>query len=245
MPHRNGEFEMTTNSPNNVYISNGQLYIMPTLTSDTISGGYSSVMDGATYTLDGCTASNGSGESCETRKDSVTDSVVADIDQGAFVLPNFQKRQVDGNGNGTTATNTTDTGAGGTAGNGTTADNGFGGTNSTGTGNGYGGTNSTTAGSNSTTSSNSTSSPGSGANACTAVSSAQAGTVINPVMSGRINTRGKKSIKYGKVEVRAKLPQGDWLWPAIWMLPEGNDTTTAQGTGVYGGWPVSGEIDVC
>ena len=63
-------------------------------------------------------------------------------------------------------------------------------------------------------------------------------------MSGRINTRGKKSIKYGKVEVRAKLPQGDWLWPAIWMLPEGNDTSTAQGTGVYGAWPVSGEIDV-
>ena len=64
-------------------------------------------------------------------------------------------------------------------------------------------------------------------------------------MSGRINTRGKKTIKYGKVEVRAKLPQGDWLWPAIWMLPEGNDTSTPEGTGVYGGWPASGEIDVC
>ena len=50
---------MTTNSPNNVYISNGQLYIMPTLTSDSIGGGYSAVMDGATYTLDGCTASGG------------------------------------------------------------------------------------------------------------------------------------------------------------------------------------------
>lgn len=50
---------MTTNSPNNVYISNGQLYIMPTLTSDSIDGGYSAVMDGATYTLDGCTASGG------------------------------------------------------------------------------------------------------------------------------------------------------------------------------------------
>lgn len=62
MPLRNGEFEMTTNSLSNVYVSNGQLYIMPTLTSDTISGGYSSVMDGATYTLDGCTAS--SGRSC-------------------------------------------------------------------------------------------------------------------------------------------------------------------------------------
>ena len=63
-------------------------------------------------------------------------------------------------------------------------------------------------------------------------------------MTGRINTRGKKSIKYGKVEVRAKLPQGDWLWPAIWLLPESNGTSSAQGTGVYGSWPVSGEIDV-
>jgi len=66
-------------------------------------------------------------------------------------------------------------------------------------------------------------------------------------MSGRINTRGKKNIKYGKVEVKAKLPQGDWLWPAIWMLPESNSTangTQAEGTGVYGPWPVSGEIDV-
>ncbi|KAH0828623.1 glucan 1,3-beta-glucosidase [Lanmaoa asiatica] len=206
----NGEFEMTTNSPNNVYTSNGELYIMPTLTSDTISGGYGSVMDGSTYTLDGCTASSGVN------------------DQGAFVLPN-QKRQYTGN--------TTDTGNGTATGTGGTTTG-----NSTTTGGGTisGGTNST----NSTTPSNSTSSTGGGANGCTAVSSAQAGTVINPVMSGRINTRGKKSIKYGKVEVRAKLPQGDWLWPAIWMLPEGNDTSTAQGTGVYGGWPVSGEIDI-
>jgi len=66
MPHRNNEFEMTTNSPDNVYISNGQLYIMPTLTSDTISGGYDSVMDGATYTLDGCTA-NGRSRERETK----------------------------------------------------------------------------------------------------------------------------------------------------------------------------------
>ena len=42
-------------------------------------------------------------------------------------------------------------------------------------------------------------------------------------------------MKYGKVDVVAKIPQGDWLWPAIWMLPE--NTT-------YGAWPLSGEIDV-
>jgi beta-glucanase (GH16 family) len=41
--------------------------------------------------------------------------------------------------------------------------------------------------------------------------------------------------KYGRVEVRAKLPQGKGIWPAIWMLP----------TGVkYGGWAASGEIDI-
>ena len=44
--------------------------------------------------------------------------------------------------------------------------------------------------------------------ACGAVSNRTAGTVINPVMSARISTRGKKSIRYGRVEVRAKLPLG-------------------------------------
>lgn len=40
---------------------------------------------------------------------------------------------------------------------------------------------------------------------------------------------------YGKIEVRAKLPAGRGLWPAIWMLPTG---------WAYGGWPKSGEIDI-
>jgi hypothetical protein len=71
--------------------------------------------------------------------------------------------------------------------------------------------------------------------ACGAVSNSTSGAVINPVMSARISTKGKRSIQYGRVEVKAKLPVGDWLWPAIWMLPE-NDT--------YGPWPLSGEIDI-
>lgn len=62
-----------------------------------------------------------------------------------------------------------------------------------------------------------------------------AGKIIQPVKSGRINTKKGATIKYGRVEVTAKLPAGDWLWPAIWMLPV-NDT--------YGGWPLSGEIDI-
>ncbi|KAG6876940.1 hypothetical protein C0993_011854 [Termitomyces sp. T159_Od127] len=71
--------------------------------------------------------------------------------------------------------------------------------------------------------------------ACSAISNATARTVINPVQSARISTRFSASIRYGKVEVRAKMPSGDWMWPAIWMLPKDS---------VYGPWPLSGEIDI-
>ncbi|KAI0667514.1 concanavalin A-like lectin/glucanase [Trametes maxima] len=70
---------------------------------------------------------------------------------------------------------------------------------------------------------------------CGAVSNGTLGTVIPPVMSARLHTRKTYSIKYGKVEISAKLPRGDWLWPALWMLPV-NDA--------YGPWPRSGEIDI-
>lgn len=40
---------------------------------------------------------------------------------------------------------------------------------------------------------------------------------------------------YGRMEIRAKLPKGNGLWPAIWMLPV---------EWKYGGWPKSGEIDI-
>ncbi|KAG5641238.1 hypothetical protein DXG03_005683 [Asterophora parasitica] len=82
---------------------------------------------------------------------------------------------------------------------------------------------------------NATTTPAASGNTCTAVTNHALGTVIHPVMSGRISTRGKVGIKYGRVEVRAKLARGDWLWPAIWMLPENN---------TYGAWPLSGEIDI-
>ncbi|OJT11698.1 Beta-1,3-glucan-binding protein [Trametes pubescens] len=70
---------------------------------------------------------------------------------------------------------------------------------------------------------------------CGAVSNDTLGTVIPPVMSARVHTRQPYSIRYGRVEISAKLPRGDWLWPALWMLPV-NDT--------YGAWPASGEIDI-
>ena len=61
------------------------------------------------------------------------------------------------------------------------------------------------------------------------------GNFINPTTSARIRTAESFSFTYGRVEVRAKLPIGDWLWPAIWMLPTDNQ---------YGNWPASGEVDI-
>lgn len=71
---------------------------------------------------------------------------------------------------------------------------------------------------------------------CVTITNTTAGTIIQPVKSGRINTKKGATIKYGRVQVTAKLPSGDWLWPAIWMLPVNN---------TYGPWPQSGEIDIC
>ena len=53
--------------------------------------------------------------------------------------------------------------------------------------------------------------------------------------SARLSTQGKISWRYGRIEVRAQLPQGQGLWPAIWMLPEDYR---------YGAWAASGEIDI-
>lgn len=129
-PGSNGEFEMTTNSPNNSFVQDGMLYIVPTLTSDVI--GADNVFNGYTYNISGCTNTN--------------------------------------------------------------------------------------------------------LTACGAVSNSSTNTVINPVMSARITTKKSHSIRYGRVDIRAKLPRGDWLWPALWMLPV-TDT-------IYGPWPASGEIDI-
>ncbi|KHO00226.1 glucan 1,3-beta-glucosidase [Metarhizium album ARSEF 1941] len=72
---------------------------------------------------------------------------------------------------------------------------------------------------------------------CVAATNTTAGnsSVVPPTKSGRINTIKGARLKYGRVEVTAKLPEGDWLWPAIWMMPV-KDT--------YGPWPASGEIDI-
>ncbi|HUB01782.1 MAG TPA: glycoside hydrolase family 16 protein [Terriglobales bacterium] len=53
--------------------------------------------------------------------------------------------------------------------------------------------------------------------------------------SGRMKTQGKFSQKYGRFEARIKIPAGQGMWPAFWML--GDDITQV-------GWPGCGEIDI-
>jgi len=53
--------------------------------------------------------------------------------------------------------------------------------------------------------------------------------------SGKIQSSGKQSFLYGRIEMRAKIPTGGGMWPAFWMMPEDD---------VYGGWAASGEIDI-
>lgn len=56
-----------------------------------------------------------------------------------------------------------------------------------------------------------------------------------PFTSGRITTENKGDWTYGRIEVRALLPEGQGTWPAIWMLPTDE---------IYGEWALSGEIDI-
>jgi beta-glucanase (GH16 family) len=53
--------------------------------------------------------------------------------------------------------------------------------------------------------------------------------------STRIKTQGLKSWKYGRIDIRAALPYGKGIWPALWML--GDNITTVS-------WPACGEIDI-
>ena len=80
--------------------------------------------------------------------------------------------------------------------------------------------------------------------------------IIQPIQSARIHTKNSFSFTYGRVEVRARMPKGDWIWPgtfcatlcsfllpliclifkkAVWLSPTDS---------VYGSNPRSGEIDL-
>jgi len=156
----NGEFEMTTDSLNNSFVANGHLYILPTLTSDSVP--MSQILDGYVYNITGCTYNITQGQSYTSSTGTGTTSNETAIGSDTFDADAYYA-------------------------------------------------------------------------ACSAVSNSTTGTIINPVQSARLSTRKTASMKYGRVEVVAKIPTGDWMWPAIWMLPVDN---------VYGAWPLSGEIDI-
>ncbi|GJN91658.1 hypothetical protein Rhopal_004681-T1 [Rhodotorula paludigena] len=124
----NGEFEMTTDSPNNSFVEDGKLYIVPTLSSDIY--GMDAIMDNYVLNL--------------TAQGICTGDKVADCV----------------------------TGSNNTWGN-------------------Y--------------------------------------SVLPPISSARLTTKLSKSIKYGRVEVQAKMPTGDWIWPAI-------DIAESRGNAVKNWW---------
>lgn len=53
--------------------------------------------------------------------------------------------------------------------------------------------------------------------------------------SSRIVTQGNQSFKYGRIDIRAAMPEGQGLWPALWMLGDSFSSV---------GWPRCGEIDI-
>ena len=53
--------------------------------------------------------------------------------------------------------------------------------------------------------------------------------------SARINTRDRFAFRYGRIEASIRLPGGQGIWPAFWLLPQDD---------VYGTWAASGEIDI-
>ncbi|MCL4133388.1 UNVERIFIED_CONTAM: hypothetical protein GTU68_056281 [Idotea baltica] len=57
----------------------------------------------------------------------------------------------------------------------------------------------------------------------------------NDFTSARINTKEKVAVMYGRIDIRAKMPKGQGMWPALWMLGENIDNVS---------WPRCGEIDI-
>lgn len=53
--------------------------------------------------------------------------------------------------------------------------------------------------------------------------------------SARMISKNKQDFRFGRIDIRGKLPKGQGIWPAIWMLPTENK---------FGIWPKSGEIDI-
>lgn len=124
---------MTTDSLNNSFVSNGRLYILPTLTSDSVP--MSEILDGFVYNITGCTYNITQGEAYTNSINTNSNANVTAIGSENFDAAAYYA-------------------------------------------------------------------------ACSAVSNATANTVINPVQSARLSTRKTASMKYGRVEVVAKIPTG-------------------------------------
>ncbi|MBN8210202.1 carbohydrate binding domain-containing protein [Bacillus sp. NTK071] len=58
----------------------------------------------------------------------------------------------------------------------------------------------------------------------------------NEYTSAKLTTQNKGDWTYGRYEIKAKLPKGQGMWPAIWMMPTDYE--------LYSGWPATGEIDI-
>jgi beta-glucanase (GH16 family) len=58
---------------------------------------------------------------------------------------------------------------------------------------------------------------------------------VRDYSSGRVRSKNRGDWTYGRFEIRAKLPAGQGIWPAIWMMPTEDK---------YGSWASSGEIDI-
>lgn len=63
----------------------------------------------------------------------------------------------------------------------------------------------------------------------------ESGTRTRDYTSGKVRTRDIADWRYGRFSARMKLPGGQGIWPAFWMMPADD---------VYGAWPLSGEIDI-
>lgn len=57
----------------------------------------------------------------------------------------------------------------------------------------------------------------------------------NNYTSARLITKGKQNFQFGRIDIRAKIPKGKGVWPAIWMLGADIDQNN---------WPKCGEIDI-
>ncbi len=71
--------------------------------------------------------------------------------------------------------------------------------------------------------------------------------------SGRVHSWGNRALHYGRLDIRARVPEGRGVWPAIWLMPEdpyryATNCSAEQSEGEGGAkcdsWPNSGEIDL-